>query len=253
MMNTIKLGRSAVVLMLFAFMTACTQSGSAISSYNGDLGGSSGISKKARDAKIKASRERARKKKEARKKAFLKKRQAGQKNRKLTRAERRKLKSKKTSKVRTKRKKTRRSTKRTKSTKRRIKTAKVSRKVRKAKKGKVQKIKKSTNAFVGGRSKGIRKSAPWRCVPPRLKSVIAQVSKKFGRVTINSTHRSVGYNRKVGGKRRSYHLRCQAVDFRVHGSTRGLTRWLARHPRVGGYKRYPSGFYHIDTGPKRTW
>jgi uncharacterized protein YcbK (DUF882 family) len=30
-------------------------------------------------------------------------------------------------------------------------------------------------------------------------------------------------------------------------------RFLARMPGVGGYNRYPSGFYHIDNGPKRTW
>ena len=110
-----------------------------------------------------------------------------------------------------------------------------------------------TSSFAGSRGRGITKNAPWNCVPGRLKSVIAQVSRKFGPVVINSTHRSRSYNRRVGGKRRSYHLSCNAVDFRVRGRTRGLTRWLARHPKVGGYKRYAGGFYHIDTGPKRTW
>ena len=112
---------------------------------------------------------------------------------------------------------------------------------------------KHKSAYVGRKVKRITLRAPWKCVPGRLKSVISQVSRKFGRVVINSTHRSRRKNRMVGGKRKSYHIGCRAVDFRVHGKTRGLTRWLARHPKVGGWKRYRSGFYHIDTGPKRTW
>ena len=112
--------------------------------------------------------------------------------------------------------------------------------------------KKVTSAFVG-KPRGMRINAPWKCVPARLKRVLNQISKRFGPVTINSTARSRRHNRLVGGKRRSYHLRCQAVDFRVRGRTKGLKRWLARHPSVGGYKRYRTGFFHIDTGPKRTW
>lgn len=247
MKNILKLGRSAVVLALLVFVSACTQAGTAVTSYSGDLGRSSGISKDVREAKIKRSRERAKKQRAARKAAFLKKRKAGRKDKSITRAERRKAKSKTRAKAKTRVK--------TKKTNRRAKNTKRKRIIRKAsiKRSKTRRIKRSTNAFVGGRSKGITKAAPWKCVPGQLKSVISQVSKKFGRVTINSTHRSRGYNRKVGGKRRSYHLRCQAVDFRVSGNTRGLTRWLARHPKVGGFKRYRSGFYHIDTGPKRTW
>ena len=115
---------------------------------------------------------------------------------------------------------------------------------------------RSTKAYAAsaGRPSGkISINAPWKCVPGRLKKVISDVRKRYGPVVVNSTHRSKRRNRIVGGKRKSYHLRCQAVDFRVKDSTKGLTRFLARHPHVGGYKRYRSGFYHIDTGPKRTW
>lgn len=96
-------------------------------------------------------------------------------------------------------------------------------------------------------------SAPSNCVPGRLKAVLGRVSGKFGPITVNSSYRSAGKNRKVGGRKRSYHLSCQAVDFRVHGSTKGLMTWLAAQGDVGGLKRYPSGFYHIDTGPRRSW
>ncbi|MEO1745780.1 MAG: D-Ala-D-Ala carboxypeptidase family metallohydrolase, partial [Pseudomonadota bacterium] len=103
------------------------------------------------------------------------------------------------------------------------------------------------------KARRVHYNAPSKCVPGRLKSVLNSVAAKYGPVTVNSTYRSPAKNRKIGGKRRSWHLKCAAVDFRVHGSTRGLISYLRRHPKVGGYKRYKSGFYHIDSGPKRTW
>ena len=99
----------------------------------------------------------------------------------------------------------------------------------------------------------IRVNAPWECVPASLKSVINSVAANFGPVVINSTYRSQRKNRRVGGARSSYHLRCQAVDFRVVRGGRGVLNYLARFRSVGGLKRYRSGFFHIDTGPRRTW
>ena len=90
-------------------------------------------------------------------------------------------------------------------------------------------------------------------MPGALKSVLYQVSQKFGPVVVNSSVRGHSHNRRVGGARKSWHLRCMATDFRVHGSTKGLWAFLRSHPNVGGLHRYPSGFYHIDLGPKRTW
>lgn len=94
--------------------------------------------------------------------------------------------------------------------------------------------------------------APAKCIPGSLRAVLAKVSAKFGPITVNSTYRAPGKNRKVGGRGKSMHLSCRAVDFRVHGSTRGLMNFLLAQG-VGGYNRYPSGFYHIDNGPRRTW
>lgn len=95
--------------------------------------------------------------------------------------------------------------------------------------------------------------APSNCVPSGLKAVLGQISKKYGPITVNSTFRSTGKNRNIGGKEHSMHLSCRAVDFRVHGNSAGLMQWLASNHSVGGYNRYPAGFYHIDNGPKRTW
>lgn len=99
----------------------------------------------------------------------------------------------------------------------------------------------------------IHYNAPSKCIPGQLKSVLERVAAKYGPITVNSTYRSKKRNRSAGGKRNSYHLTCEAIDFRVHGSTSGLVTYLRHQKSVGGYKRYPSGFLHIDAGPRRTW
>ena len=96
-------------------------------------------------------------------------------------------------------------------------------------------------------------NAPTKCVPGSLIDVLKRVSAKYGPVTVNSTVRSTSKNRKVGGKGKSMHLSCRAIDFRVHGQSRGLVKFLMAQSGVGGFNRYPSGFYHIDNGPRRTW
>jgi uncharacterized protein YcbK (DUF882 family) len=101
--------------------------------------------------------------------------------------------------------------------------------------------------------KRIKWIAPSKCVPASLKGVIQKVAARFGPVTVNSTVRSRAKNARVGGRSKSFHLGCRAVDFRVHGSTKGLTAFLAAQKNVGGIKRYASGFYHIDNGPRRSW
>lgn len=111
-------------------------------------------------------------------------------------------------------------------------------------------------ASVGGASRAsgnIQLNAPWKCVPDKLKAVIREVSRRYGPVVVNSTYRSRSKNRRIGGARNSYHLRCQAIDFRVRGDGRKVLRFLRSHPHVGGLKRYRSGYFHIDTGPRRTW
>lgn len=96
-------------------------------------------------------------------------------------------------------------------------------------------------------------NAPSKCVPGQLKSALSSVAAKYGPITVSSTFRSPAKNRKIGGKSKSWHLKCGAVDFRVHAKTNGLLTYLRANKNVGGYKRYKSGFYHIDAGPKRTW
>lgn len=114
---------------------------------------------------------------------------------------------------------------------------------------------KAKKASVTANSRGARLklNAPWKCVPDGLKAVVYEVSRRFGPVIVNSTYRSKRKNRRIGGARNSYHLRCAAVDFRVKGNTRAVLGYLRKSSFVGGLKRYRSGFFHIDNGPRRTW
>lgn len=92
------------------------------------------------------------------------------------------------------------------------------------------------------------------CVPLRLKLVLRSVSRRYGKIVVHSTHRWPFENKRKGGKPRSYHLSCRAVDFSVRGGDpREIKRYLASRREVGGYSYYRQGFFHIDTGPRRTW
>ena len=90
------------------------------------------------------------------------------------------------------------------------------------------------------------------CLPGQLRSVIADVS-EYGRVVVSSTGRGHSHNASVGGAKGSYHLSCQAADFRVHGNVASAASFLRNHGSVGGFHHYGGGLFHIDTGPKRTW
>ncbi|MCC0021885.1 MAG: DUF882 domain-containing protein [Nitratireductor sp.] len=91
------------------------------------------------------------------------------------------------------------------------------------------------------------------CVPLELKLVLNQIARKYGPVQIHSTFRWPIENARKGGKPHSYHLSCRAVDFSVKGDSGQVLQYIRSHPSVGGYSRYPQGFYHIDNGPRRTW
>lgn len=102
--------------------------------------------------------------------------------------------------------------------------------------------------------RGVKWVANSSCLNARLRAVVYQVASTFGPVTVNSTCRSRRHNSRVGGARHSHHLSGNAVDFRVHGrGARGVYAFLRNHASVGGLKFYRRGFFHIDTGSRRTW
>ncbi len=107
------------------------------------------------------------------------------------------------------------------------------------------------NLFLAGNKDVVYKDTK-TCLPFRLKRILNHTSRKFGKVTVTSTKREVSENRRKGGARNSYHLRCQAADFSVQGKRKKVLKFLKNHGSVGGYSGY-THHYHIDTGPRRTW
>jgi hypothetical protein len=99
----------------------------------------------------------------------------------------------------------------------------------------------------------VRAIAPTKCLPGNLRDVVADVAARFGTVSIESTHRSPSRNWRAGGARRSLHLSCRAVDFRVRGRARGVLAYLLSRPEVGGLKVYRNGIIHVDNGVRRSW
>lgn len=91
------------------------------------------------------------------------------------------------------------------------------------------------------------------CTPIGLKIALNKISRKFGPIKVHSTHRWPLENARKGGKKRSFHLSCRAVDFAVPGKPSEVKAFLRSLHEVGGYSYYSKGFYHIDNGPRRTW
>ena len=100
---------------------------------------------------------------------------------------------------------------------------------------------------------GVRWTASSGCLDSNLRAVIGQVGARYGSVTVNSTCRSKGHNRAVGGAPHSKHLSGDAVDFRVHGNIGAVYAYLKNSGSVGGLKHYGGGLFHIDNGPRRSW
>ncbi len=99
----------------------------------------------------------------------------------------------------------------------------------------------------------LRRSTPTNCLPGDLKTVLAEVANRFGTVSIQSTHRTPGHNRRAGGAGRSLHLDCRAIDFRVKARGREVMSFLRENKSVGGLKMYRNGIIHIDNGERRSW
>lgn len=86
-----------------------------------------------------------------------------------------------------------------------------------------------------------------------LKSIVQDVAANYGPVTVNSGCRSHGHNSRVGGADRSYHLSCNAIDFRVSWGNAGKVYSFLKTTGAGGIHHYGGGLFHIDNGPRRSW
>lgn len=95
-----------------------------------------------------------------------------------------------------------------------------------------------------------------RCFPKRLTNILRKVQSRYGvKPVINSGFRSSKQNRRVGGARNSYHVKCMAADIKVPGVSKyKLARYLRSISGVGGVGTYAcKSFIHVDVGPKRSW
>lgn len=93
----------------------------------------------------------------------------------------------------------------------------------------------------------------------KLYSAMRKIQKKYGRpLIIESAYRSKKYNdnlraRGIKAAKKSMHILCRAIDFRIEGvSTRSLAKYARSLPEVGGVGLYRN-WVHIDTGRKRNW
>jgi len=96
----------------------------------------------------------------------------------------------------------------------------------------------------------------YRGLHPRLSRLLSMVKRHYGRpVSVTSGCRSHRHNRRIGGAKRSMHLRCMAADFRVAGVSKArLRRYVLRLPGVGGVGTYCGrSIIHLDVGPRRSW
>ena len=72
-------------------------------------------------------------------------------------------------------------------------------------------------------------------------------------IIINSGHRCAAHNARVGGEKKSQHLKI-AFDCRCPKELQGMFINAAKRCGFTGVGRYPErGFVHLDLGRKREW
>lgn len=100
-------------------------------------------------------------------------------------------------------------------------------------------------------------------IDPNLFLKLNQIQRQLGfrnaEIQVLSGYRSAQTNARMRQRSRgvasnSYHIRGQAVDFRISGVELNRVRASAESLSNGGVGFYPrSNFVHVDTGPVRTW
>lgn len=93
------------------------------------------------------------------------------------------------------------------------------------------------------------------CAPDKLVGFIDELRTRFGNVEITSGLRSTKHNRQVGGARRSQHLSCNALDFKVPDVPRSEVKQFLAAKFMGraGIGFYCNNEFHLDIGKPREW
>jgi hypothetical protein len=91
---------------------------------------------------------------------------------------------------------------------------------------------------------------------PRLTGILHRVEGHFRRpLTVTSGCRSYAHNRRIGGARESFHLRCMAADIKINGISKAqIARYVSGLSARGGIGTYcHDSSIHVDLGPRREW
>jgi hypothetical protein len=90
-------------------------------------------------------------------------------------------------------------------------------------------------------------AASANCPLPALNDVLADVSAKFGTVTVVATHQHKTVNHIAGSAREKLHHDCKAVDFRPERSRiEEIKAYLRGRPEIAGVESYRDGVIHMD-------
>jgi uncharacterized protein YcbK (DUF882 family) len=91
--------------------------------------------------------------------------------------------------------------------------------------------------------------APGDCPSSELRAVLADVTARFGAVTVVAAHQVKTANHIAGSIREKLHHDCKAVDFRPDPSrVEEIKAYLRRRPEISSIESYRDGVIHMDTG-----
>jgi len=95
--------------------------------------------------------------------------------------------------------------------------------------------------------------APTECLPETLRTLLADVAKRFGPITVVSTQHLKTRNHAAGSARHKLHEACKAVDVRpAAGRAEALRAYLRSRPDIAGVEAYRDGVVHMDVSESRT-
>ena len=88
--------------------------------------------------------------------------------------------------------------------------------------------------------------APIECLPAALRTVLTDLEKRFGPVTIVSTTHLHTDNHSPGSTRANLHSACKAVDIKTSREPNEVMAYLRSRPDVGGVNTYRNRLVHFD-------
>lgn len=115
----------------------------------------------------------------------------------------------------------------------------------------------TSRAMRGGRAGALQKqtgAVSTSCFPASLVNVLDRMRVHFGApVIVTSGYRSPSANRRAGGARGSYHMRCQAADVQIAGvAPSAIMRFARAQAEVGGVGAYRhTRSVHVDVGGRK--